>query len=53
MRDFDEEIDSDEAIAKDYGYCSDSDLEETHYENYSELANKGKVVKIPDLAFVT
>jgi len=78
-----EEID-DEETAEDYGYVSDSDLEDdedekftpfkrtrkpgahlfdpfgatsevkrTLYEEYEEHAEKGKVVKIPDMAFVT
>ena len=74
----------DEPAVVDYGYHSDSDLEdveddepnrptpapdesstspssrpyglmgeENRYENHAELASKGKVVRIPDMAFVT
>ena len=77
-------VGSHEATAEDYGYSSDSDLEddedekptppaltpnesnagssslshlpvdeEARYENHNELANGGKVVRIPDIAFVT
>lgn len=77
---FDEEIE--EGFAEDYGYLSDSDLEDDEdakhspqhtktsknhsfdpfpisgeekfvYEKHDELAGKGKVIKIPDVAFVT
>ena len=82
-RDFSEEID-DEESAEDYGYLSDSDLEEDEdekvasfkranaskvhlfdpfgvpgedkriiCEEHEERVKKGKVVKIPDMAFVT
>ena len=78
-KDFEEEIDEEE-IAEDYGYLSDSDLEDgedrkaapprrtTKSKSYSfglscedkvvcegheERVKKGKVVKIPDMAFVT
>ena len=79
--DFKDTIDEGE-FAEDYGYLSDSDLEndddekplfkhtsksETHsfgpfqapaegsisWENYEEQIEKGKVAKIPDMAFVT
>ena len=83
-----EEVINEEGFAEDYGYWSDSDLEdeedesrilrrvaaedETHpevqdptdspaissegkivYEDHKECAEQGKVVKIPDVAFVT
>ena len=82
-KDFDKTVD-DEESAEDYGYLSDSDLEddedekaasikqktrsETHAlgpfadldqeeniicEKHEEHVDKGKVVKIPDVAFVT
>ena len=75
-RDFNEAIDEEE-FAEDYGYLSDSDLEDheaskpkpgfrskIHRPNLSgkneiiceaheEYVEKGKVVKIPDVAFVT
>jgi len=82
-KDFKEEID-DEGSAEDYGYLSDSDLEDdedekvtsfkhtskpkvypfnpfgapggdrkTPCEEHEECTEKGKVVKIPDMAFVT
>ena len=80
-KDFKEEIDE-EGSAEDYGYLSDSDLEDDEDENPSfkhsgkskanffdpfpvpgedrfscekneERVEKGKVVKIPDIAFVT
>jgi len=82
-KDFKEEIDDDES-AEDYGYLSDSDLEDDEdervalfkhttkskphpfdplaisgeekkiiCEEHEEHVEKGKVVKIPDMAFVT
>ena len=76
-KDFEEEIDEEE-VAEDYGYLSDSDLEddededtnqEVHPfgsveapgedkpfcedEDHGKCVGKGKVVKIPDVAFVT
>lgn len=76
-RDFEEAIDEEE-FPEDYGYLSDSDLEdsedeislpkpatepkaypfglpsksETILEGHEEHEGKGKVVKIPDMAFV-
>ena len=83
-KDFSKEGIDDEASAEDYGYSSDSDLEEdedektasvkrtskprvhlfdpfggkdedkrTSCEEYQERIEKSKVVKIPDVAFVT
>jgi len=69
-RDFNEETIDEAEYAEDYGYLSDSDLEDdedgkaasipvpnedktTLYEEYEERVEKGKVVKIPDMAFVT
>ena len=68
-KDFKEAVNEQE-YAEDYGYLSDSDLEDdedakdapiavpTKYqkmlcENYDECIKKGKIVKIPDMAFVT
>ena len=76
-KDFKEAIDEEE-FAEDYGYSSDSNLEddedtkvapepmdhplepieavvkdEIAPEGYKEGVEKGKVVKIPDIAFVT
>jgi hypothetical protein len=76
-KDFNEVVDEEE-YAEDYGYLSDSDLEDsedekaskptanskTHpldlpgkdkivCEGHEERVEKGKVVKIPDMAFVT
>ena len=79
-KDFEEIIDGEE-LAENYGYSSDSDLEEDEglssskdtpkpkvhpsdppaipgkdraaYEERGEHVDKGKVVKIPDMAFVT
>ena len=80
-KDFKEEIDE-EGSAEDYGYLSDSDLEDDEdgkpsvkhsggsendlfgslpaagedkvsYEKNDERVEEGKVVKIPDMAFVT
>ena len=57
-----ESLDDDEC-ADNYGYHSDSDLEEDEdsvenkpkptYGEYTECLQKGKVVKIQDMAFVT
>jgi hypothetical protein len=77
-KDFEDQIDEDE-FAEDYGYLSDSDLEDDEEkvlptaesglrpfdpfattgednvtpEDYKEHVEKGKVVKIPDMAFIT
>ena len=78
-KDFKDAID-DEEFAEDYGYLSDSDLEDDEDEkvlstdelrlhpfdpfattgedkitpeDYKEHVEKGKVVKIPDMAFIT
>ena len=81
-KDFEEVVDEEES-AEDYGYLSDSDLEEDEdekvssskplpkpnahpsdppvgpsqgkvvWEEYKERIGEGKVVKIPDTAFVT
>jgi len=84
LKDFNEEEIDDEGSAEDYGYLSDSDLEDdedektasfkrsskprfhpfdpfgangedkrTFCEEYEERVEKGKVLKIPDVAFVT
>jgi hypothetical protein len=75
QKDFNDPIDE-EGSAEDYGYLSDSDLEDdedvkcarqaavsgppvipgsgdTAYENRKECIERGRVVKIPDVAFVT
>jgi hypothetical protein len=79
LRDFEEPIDEGDS-AEDYGYLSDSDIEDDGDENVSsneqaarpnnrpfdlsdrdrtvceghdEPVEKGKVVKIPDMAFIT
>jgi hypothetical protein len=69
-KDFKEETIDEEESAKDYGYSSDSDLEddgdgriapvavphekrEIPCEEYEERIEKGKIVKIPDMALVT
>jgi len=83
LKDFKEEIDEEEST-EDYGYLSDSDLEDDEdervalfkhstkskpnpfdplaisgeerkiiWEEHEEHVDKGKVVKIPDIAFVT
>ena len=54
-KDFKEEVDEEE-YAEHYGYSSDSDLEdddEAACERREEGVERGKVVKIPDIAFVT
>ncbi|KAF9778321.1 hypothetical protein BJ322DRAFT_1092680 [Thelephora terrestris] len=84
LRDFNEDTDGRESTAEDYGYYSDSDLEddedeeptpptlthggsaagpsgpphsqggeESYYETHTELPDKGKVIRVPDMAFVT
>ena len=80
LRDFNDDVGCHESTAEDYGYDSDSDLEDedrlptlstlarnesgagpsrpSHrqvgdYEDHRELDNKGKVVRIQDVAFVT
>ena len=72
-RDFGEETIDEDEIAEDYGYSSDSDLEDNVdrgaapvapvavprqekkilCEENEERIEKGKIVKIPDMAFVT
>ena len=69
-RDFNEEAIDEEEFAEDYGYSSDSDLEDDEdrrvaqvvvpleekkrlCEEHEERIEKGKIVKIPDMAFVT
>ena len=69
-KDFNEETIDEEEIAQDYGYSSDSDLEDdddgrvapaaappeekkTLREEHEECIEKGKIVKIPDMALVT
>jgi len=72
-KDFNEETIDEEEFAEDYGYSSDSDLEDdedrrvapvvpvavprqetkTPCEEHKERIEKGKMVKIPDMAFVT
>ena len=74
-KDFNEETIDEEEFAKDYGYSSDSDLEDDDddddddggfapvgipleekkrlCEEHEERIEKGKIVKIPDMAFVT
>ena len=69
-KDFNEETIDEEEFAKDYGYSSDSDLEEEEdggfapvavpleekkrlCEEHEERIEKGKIVKIPDMALVT
>jgi hypothetical protein len=75
QKDFKDPVDE-EGSAEDYGYLSDSDLEDdedekcerqaavlgppvipgggdTPYENRVERLERGRVVKIPDVAFVT
>jgi hypothetical protein len=83
LRNFSDDVGSHESTAEDYGYFSDSDLEdddnepvrptpahdesnatsprsphcpadeEPYFGNHAELAKKGKIVKVPDIAFVT
>jgi hypothetical protein len=69
-KDFNEEAIDEEESAEDYGYSSDSDLEddgdgrvspvavphedrEMPCEEHEERIEKGKIVKIPDMALVT
>ena len=69
LKDFNEAVDEGEC-AEDYGYSSDSDLEDDDdarlpsvaspskdkkvlCEAHEERTERGKVVKIPDMAFVT
>ena len=69
-KDFNEEPIDEQEYAEDYGYLSDSDLEDNSdvkdapvavptkdqeilYENHDERVEKGKIVRIPDVAFVT
>ena len=68
-REFNKEPIDEGEYAEDYGYLSDSDLEDdedgkvasvptdgdkkTPREAHEERAEKGRVVKIPDMAFVT
>ena len=70
-KDFTEEvIDEEEESAEDYGYLSDSDLEDDEdegvasvaipgedkkiiYEEHKERVKRGKIVRIPDMAFIT
>jgi len=73
LKDFNEEMIDEEEIAQDYGYSSDSDLEDNEDrrvapvtpvavspkekrilgEEHEERIEKGKIVKIPDMALVT
>ena len=70
LRDFDKDVVDEAEYAEDYGYLSDSDLEDdedgnvasvpipsedkkTSCEEYEEHVEKGKVVKISDMAYVT
>ena len=69
-KDFNEESIDDQEYAEDYGYLSDSDLEDdedakdtslmvptkgekTLCDNHDDRVERGKIVKIPDMAFVT
>jgi len=69
-KDFNQETIDEEESAEDYGYLSDSDLEDDDdmrvppvafpsqerkipCEEYEERIEKGKIVKIPDMALVT
>ena len=69
-RDFNEETIDEEEIAQEYGYSSDSDLEDDEDRavapvavppeekkilggEHDERIEKGKMVKIPDMALVT
>jgi len=69
-KDFTKEAIDEGGSAEDYGYLSDSDLEDDEDENvtpvaipgkdkeilceeHKERVEKGKTVKIPDMAFVT
>ena len=73
LKDFNDETIDEEEIAQDYGYSSDSDLEDDVDggvalvapvvvppeekkilgEEHDERIEKGKIVKIPDMALVT
>ena len=71
LKDFTKEaIDEVDESAEDYGYLSDSDLEDDEdekvasvtvldedknipCEQHEERVEKGKIVKIPDMAYVT
>ena len=67
---FSEELIDEQEYAEDYGYLSDSDLEDDEdvkdasavvptedqkplCESQDERVEKGKIVKVPDMAFVT
>jgi len=60
LKDLSQPIDE-SACAEDYGYCSDSDLEddddavkgETPKKTVTEFAGKGTVIKVQDIAFIT
>jgi hypothetical protein len=69
-KDFNKEAINEEESAEDYGYSSDSDLEDDDdgvvspiavpredrqicCEEHEERIEKGKIVKIPDMALVT
>ena len=69
-KDFNKETIDEEGSAEDYGYLSDSDLEDDDdkgvppavvppherkvlCEEHEGRIQKGKIVKIPDMAFVT
>ena len=70
LKDFTKEAIDEEESAEDYGYLSDSDLEDDEdekvasvaitgkdkkflCEEHEECVDKGKVVKVPDMAYVT
>ena len=69
-KDFNKEPIDEREYAEDYGYLSDSDLEDDEdvkdapvavptkgqeilCDSHNERVEKGKIVKIPDMAFVT
>ena len=60
LKDLSQPIDESDC-AEDYGYCSDSDLEddndavkgETLKKTVTESAGKGTVIKVQDIAFIT
>ena len=69
LKDFNEAVDEGDS-AEDYGYYSDSDLEDDDdekvpsvaspskdnkilFEAHEEHTERGKIIKIPDMAFVT